>query len=120
MIAIMISKWVADGFSKQSIYDHMIALNGHPYLSAKSEFIRVGRTQEVMERGLEVIDIEEENTVADLTAKLQKMAANGYADGGFPIIQSDRRLEGYIACTELEHALSKVLYYLMFHRQSTN
>lgn len=73
MVAIMISKWVADGFSKLSIYDIMINHNGHPYLNAKLEYIRDGNTNDVMERGLELINVEEENTVAELTSKLEKL-----------------------------------------------
>jgi chloride channel 3/4/5 len=107
MISIMISKWIADGFSKKSIYDHMISLKGLPYLNAKLEYLQVGHTGDVMEKGLEVIDIDEENTVAQLTNKLDVLASRGYADGGLPILESDR-LIGYIACTELQHALSKV------------
>ena len=107
MVAIMVSKWVADAISKQSIYDYMISLKGHPYLNAKKEYLRVGHTSEVMERGLEIIDVDEANTVADLTAKLDRMIQCGYADGGFAILEGDR-LVGYIACNELEHALSKV------------
>jgi len=107
MVAIMISKWVADAFCRTHIFDYMIQVNGHPYLNAKKEFLRVGNTAEVMERGLDTIDVDENNTVLDLQQKLQKMAIAGYSDGGFPIVEEER-LIGYVACTELEHAMSKV------------
>lgn len=108
MLSVMVAKWVADGSSRQSLYDFMIDMNGHPYLNAKREYLRVGLTSEVLERGLEVMDVAEPNTVGDLLGKLARLGASGYgSDGGFPVVENDR-LIGYIASTELEHALAKI------------
>jgi len=54
-----------------------------------------------------VIQVDGENTVVELTAKLDRMNRSGYPDGGFPILDGDR-LIGYIASNELEHALNRV------------
>ncbi|KAI8814500.1 hypothetical protein BJ742DRAFT_864999 [Cladochytrium replicatum] len=38
MLAIMISKWLADFLCRASIYEKMIGLNGHQYLDQKREY----------------------------------------------------------------------------------
>jgi chloride channel 3/4/5 len=73
MIAIMIAKWTADAVHHASFFEVMIERNGHPYLDNKKEYARVGSTVEVMERGFEVIDVDDTNTVAELTEKLQRL-----------------------------------------------
>ncbi|RKP26431.1 chloride channel [Syncephalis pseudoplumigaleata] len=107
MIAVMISKWTADAVHRASFFEVMVERNGHPYLDNKKDYIRVGSTAEVMERGFEVIDVDHPNTVAELTDKLDRLVRNGYPDGGFPIVERDVPI-GYIAVPELHHALSKV------------
>ncbi|CAG8463355.1 9168_t:CDS:10 [Acaulospora morrowiae] len=104
MTAIMISKWVADGLVKHGIYDLLIELNGHPYLDSKVEYVTAKSTIELCQRDLEVIDISEPNTIGELKAKLKRLSHSGYSDAGFPIIDGSL-LVGYIASTELEHAL---------------
>ena len=65
------------------------------------------RVQE--DRDVDVIKIEENNTVKSLRDKLQALTVAGNEDGGFPIVREDEgglRLVGYIGASELEHALS--------------
>ncbi|RIA80878.1 chloride channel [Glomus cerebriforme] len=111
MTAIMISKWVSDGIVKHGIYDLLIDLGGHPYLDSKAEYDEatstLTTTLELCQKDLEVIDVNDLNTIGELKAKLKKLATSGYSDAGFPIVDNTI-LVGYIASTELEHALSLV------------
>ena len=38
MAAAVTSKWVADAFGKEGIYESHIQLNGYPYLDVRDEF----------------------------------------------------------------------------------
>ncbi|CAG8712094.1 uncharacterized protein OCT59_010038 [Rhizophagus irregularis] len=109
MTAIMISKWVADGIIKHGIYDLLIDLGGHPYLDSKTEYDGANTTftttLDLCQRDLEVIDVNDLNTIGELKNKLKKLSTSGYSDAGFPIVDN-KILVGYIASTELEHALS--------------
>ncbi|CAG8445792.1 5586_t:CDS:10 [Diversispora eburnea] len=104
MTAIMISKWVADGLVKHGIYDLLVDLNEHPYLDSNAEYVTTKSTLEICQTNLEVIDVNEANTIGELKEKLERL---GYSDAGFPIVD-DSTLVGYIASTELEHALQTV------------
>jgi hypothetical protein len=62
------------------------------------------------DRGVEVIDIGSSNTARTLRDQLLKLVRAGYADTGFPILNTDAngksRMLGFIGGNELEHALS--------------
>ena len=61
------------------------------------------------DRDVEVVHIEQNNTVKSLRDKLQALMLAGHEDSGFPIVRDDghgARLVGYIGASELEHALS--------------
>ncbi|RHZ54295.1 hypothetical protein Glove_428g54 [Diversispora epigaea] len=108
MTAIMISKWVADGLVKHGIYDLLVELNEHPYLDSKAEYVTTKSTFEICQTDMEVIDVNEPNTIGELKEKLERLANSGYSDAGVPIVD-DSTLVGYIASTELEHALRTVV-----------
>jgi chloride channel 3/4/5 len=63
-----------------------------------------------MDREVEVIDVEQSNTVCTLRDQLAKLVTAGYADTGLPILRTDdngrSRMLGFIGSNELEHALS--------------
>lgn len=77
MTAIMISKWVADGIIKHGIYDLLIDLGGHPYLDSKTEYDGANTTftttLDLCQRDLEVIDVNDLNTIGELKNKLKKL-----------------------------------------------
>ena len=63
------------------------------------------------DRDVEVIDVGNSNTVRTLRDQLAKLVRAGYADTGFPILETDAangksRMLGFIGGNELEHALS--------------
>jgi chloride channel 3/4/5 len=62
---------------------------------------------------VDVIDIGNTNTVRTLRDQLARLVRAGYADTGFPILNTDAngksRMLGFIGGNELEHALSTFL-----------
>ncbi|KAI8922971.1 chloride channel [Entophlyctis helioformis] len=112
MVSIMVAKWVGDAFSHASIYDVVIERSGYPYLNHK-------RTSLVMEpsitagdmmiRGGETLSVDVVYTVADIERKLQVLSQTfASKDSGLPVLKANGILVGFIAHTELEHALSVV------------
>lgn len=48
MVAVMISKWVADAIVKDGIYDAHISLNGFPFMDSKEEYTLESRASDIM------------------------------------------------------------------------
>jgi len=70
-----------------------------------------------MAREIDVIRLDQKNTVSSLRAKLSDIAVT--EDSGFPILRRDAndegmRMVGYIGSNELEHALS-MFHYTLCH-----
>ncbi|ORX82091.1 hypothetical protein K493DRAFT_241238 [Basidiobolus meristosporus CBS 931.73] len=107
IIANLVAKWTGDVFSEESIYDGLIEQKGHPYLDSKKEYIFLGRTGEITEYHVDVISVNEPNTIKMLKKKIQRMLGSEYPDGGFPILDHGY-LIGYIACNELEYVIKKL------------
>lgn len=70
---------------------------------------------DVTDRKVDVINLDDQNTVASLRTQLSRVFSLGSLDGGFPIvIKADMghtgpgglKMIGYISHNELEHALS--------------
>lgn len=109
MTSIMVSKWLGDALCPDSIYDRLIALNGHPYLNHRKEFIHTKTTVDIMDAHCEVLEVGRRYTVVELEMKLRRLARRHTSgDGGFPILEDDV-LAGYIAANDLEHALRKTM-----------
>lgn len=72
-----------------------------------------------MDRDVEIIHVEDPNTVRTLRDQLARLAAAGYTDTVFPILRSDERggsrMLGFIGGNELEHALSTPSSAARFH-----
>ncbi|PWY97712.1 hypothetical protein BCV70DRAFT_166509, partial [Testicularia cyperi] len=131
MLSILVAKTIADALEHKGIYDLVIDFSGLPYLDSKAEYIWNGvNVTDAMDTEVEVISLEASNTVQSLREKLDRLAlGSGYADGGFPIVSRARgsssglsnsvtslqrespapayQMVGYIAATELEHALRR-------------
>lgn len=113
MLSILAAKTVADALEPKGIYDLVIDLSQLPYLDSKREYTWGNlRLSSVTDRDVEVIRVEDDNTVKQLRNKLRTFLANGYSDSGFPIIKADGfglpKVVGYIGVNELEHALAIV------------
>ncbi|KAF8161141.1 clc channel [Crassisporium funariophilum] len=114
MLSVLVAKTVADALEPKGIYDLVIELNQLPYLDTKHEYLW-GSTQinEVTSRDVEVIRLDQKNTVKSLRSLLLNLTSSGTDDSGFPILRRDAnddgmRMVGYIGTNELEHALSLV------------
>ncbi|KAI8394188.1 chloride channel [Radiomyces spectabilis] len=109
MIAVMVAKWVADAMFVEGIYDLLIDLGQYPYLEARKEYVHTLTIPDLTEY-LPVIDVDQTITVEKIRQKMDIIASLGYReDGGFPILSSTNGLEGYIATSELTHALDQLL-----------
>lgn len=104
MIAVMISKWVGDGFGKRGIYESWIAFQGYPFLDNKDDApIPDIPVSDVMTRAEDLISITATgHTISSLRELLQE-----HHFRGFPVVSSDAEatLLGYISRTELTFAL---------------
>ncbi|KAJ8028430.1 H(+)/Cl(-) exchange transporter 3 [Holothuria leucospilota] len=108
MVAVVISKWVGDAFTKGGIYDGHIELNDYPYLDSKREFIHNTLAADVMRprRGSpELTTFTQDNmTVEDIEMLVSETTFNA-----FPVVVSkeSKRLVGLVYRKELVQALKK-------------
>ncbi|KAI1426968.1 chloride channel [Xylaria sp. FL1777] len=109
MIAVMLSKWVGDAFSRRGIYESWIHFNGYPFLDSGDEG---GGAQQVPDitSGQIMTRIEDlvvltatGHTIASLRAVLDSCVYRG-----FPVVNDPRDavLLGYISRSELAYNLA--------------
>lgn len=106
MLAVMVSKWVADAFGNDGIYDKHIQLNGYPFLDNKKDYRFTTQAIDVLRtRELSVLP-EAGHTIGDLKGIL---SSRHYT--GFPIVNNmeEKLLRGYITRAELRVALDRAL-----------
>lgn len=136
ILSVLVARTIADGLEHKGIYDLVLEFSGLPYLDAKEEHTWQGVSiVDAIDTGVEVISLDEQNTVQSLKEKLERLAiVTSNPDGGFPIVvdsarraarmglsgfgnnggewtPSKRKLVGYIAAQELEHGLNRLLEY---------
>lgn len=107
MAAAVTSKWVADAFGKEGIYEAHIQLNGYPYLD-QDEFTHRTLATDVMrprrnEPQLSVLT-QDSTTVEDVETLIKETDYNG-----FPVVVSreSERLIGFVQRRDLILAISK-------------
>lgn len=127
MLAVLVAKTVADALEPKGIYELVIELSQLPYLNARHQYLWGSFTvSDVTDRDVDVIDVGNLNTVHTLRDQLARLVRAGYADTGFPILNTDAtgksRMLGFIGGNELEHALSivaeKADHPIFFHSDS--
>ncbi|EMP35491.1 H(+)/Cl(-) exchange transporter 4 [Chelonia mydas] len=102
MAAAVTSKWVADAFGKEGIYEAHIHLNGYPFLDAKDEFTHRTLATDVMRprRGEPPLSVltQDSMTVEDVETLIKETDYNG-----FPVVVSkdSERLIGFAQRREL-------------------
>ena len=105
MVAVMISKWVGDAFSRKGIYESWINHEGYPFLENPDE---IAPAPDVTASGIMtrvedlVVLTATGHTISSLTSVLD---AHPYR--GFPVVSDPRDaiLLGYISRAELSHTL---------------
>lgn len=104
MIAVMISKWVGDAFSRHSIYESWIQFNEYPYLDNSEEIVIPDiPAAQIMTRIEDLVVLTATgHTIASLNTILEM-----HSYRGFPVISDPRDaiLLGYISRTELAYNL---------------
>lgn len=104
MMAVMISKFTADYFSVDGIYEAWINFRGYPYLSPKDSFSRVDlNAKDIMVT--EIVSLPANGwTLETLEEKARRHAYKGY-----PIVSDHDHnlLMGYIPSNELKFALKQ-------------
>lgn len=104
MIAVMLSKWVADAFGKRGIYEAWIHFQGYPFLDNKDDTpIPDVPVSHVMTRFDDLVCI----TATGHTIESLRQLLQDHRFRGFPVISGLRTptLLGYISRTELQYAL---------------
>lgn len=114
MAAAVTSKWVADAFGKEGIYEAHIQLNGYPYLD-QDEFTHRTLATDVMrprrnEPPLSVLT-QDSTTVEDVETLIKETDYNG-----FPVVVSreSERLIGFVQRRDLILAISKTQILIAF------
>uniref|UniRef100_A0A8C5GAY0 Chloride channel protein n=1 Tax=Gouania willdenowi TaxID=441366 RepID=A0A8C5GAY0_GOUWI len=102
MAATMTSKWVADAFGKEGIYEAHIRLNGYPFLEPKEEFDHSSLAVDVMrprrsDPALAVLT-QESMTVEEVETLVESTHYSG-----FPVVvsQESQRLVGFVLRRDL-------------------
>ncbi|KAK7424975.1 chloride channel [Neonectria magnoliae] len=104
MIAVMISKWVGDAFSRRGIYESWIHFNEYPFLDNSEEMIIPDiPAAQIMTRIEDLVVLTATgHTIASLSTILEM-----HPSRGFPVISDPRDaiLLGYISRAELAYNL---------------
>ncbi|KAK4248371.1 chloride channel [Corynascus novoguineensis] len=105
MVAVMISKWVGDAFSRRGIYESWIHFNEYPFLDLSEETTPIPDipASQIMTRIEDLVVLTATgHTIASLTSILE---AHPYR--GFPVVSDPRDaiLLGYISRAELAYTL---------------
>ncbi|KAL0086838.1 chloride channel [Phycomyces blakesleeanus] len=117
-IAVMAAKWTSDAMFPEGIYDLLIDLQQYPYLDSHKSYAHTLTIMELTEY-LPTIDLDQTTTMARLTQKMNLLAGMGYGeDGGLPILSQGNILEGYIATSELSHAIEQVAHETQSYQNS--
>lgn len=116
MAAAVTSKWVADAFGKEGIYESHIQLNGYPYLDVRDEFTHRTLATDVMrprrsDPPLAVLT-QDATTVEDVEALIKDTDYNG-----FPVVVSreSERLIGFVQRRDLTLAISECFLSLSYN-----
>jgi chloride channel 3/4/5 len=106
MVAVMISKWVGDAFSRRGIYESWIHFNEYPFLDhsdTETAIVPDASASQIMTRIEDLVVLTATgHTIASLTAILEQNPHRG-----FPVISDPREaiLLGYISRAELAYNL---------------
>ncbi|KAJ1869782.1 Structural maintenance of chromosomes protein 3 [Coemansia sp. RSA 990] len=107
MLAVTVSKSVADAFGKDGYFEGIINLNGYPFLSMDQEYVLRGTSDELMVRASEMTVVTADNeTLQSITDLLQESTFSG-----FPVVRSRSSMVviGYIARSDLAMAIERAL-----------
>ncbi|KAJ2569320.1 hypothetical protein IW140_003165 [Coemansia sp. RSA 1813] len=116
MLAVTVSKAVADAISKDGYFESIIHLNSYPFLAMDQEYVLRGTSDELMIRASEMAVISAaDETLDTVVALLQR-----YSYSGFPIVRSasTMALVGYISRADVQMVVKRAQELSMYTGQS--
>ncbi|KAJ2353785.1 Structural maintenance of chromosomes protein 3 [Coemansia sp. RSA 2673] len=116
MIAVTVSKSVAEALEKDGYFEGIIHLNGYPYLSMDQEYVLQGTSDEIMIRASEMTVI---NMSGETLERVVDILSNS-SYSGFPVIKSitTMALAGYISRSDLSMVVERALASSMYSDSS--
>ncbi|PIA17274.1 hypothetical protein COEREDRAFT_91979 [Coemansia reversa NRRL 1564] len=107
MLAVTVSKSLADLFGKDGYFEGIIHLNGYPFLSMDQEYVLQGSSNELMVQASEMAVITTTGETLESVANLLRQ----YSYGGFPVIKSRATMSvsGYISRSDLSMVVERAL-----------
>ncbi|KAJ2393627.1 hypothetical protein GGI05_002377, partial [Coemansia sp. RSA 2603] len=98
MLAVTVSKAVADAFGTDGYFEGIIRLNGYPFLSVESEEVFHGTSDELMTRASQMAVV---SATEETLGSVRDLLASTYS--GFPVVKSRSSMvvTGYIARSDL-------------------
>eukprot|EP00818_Percolomonas_sp_WS_P000806 CAMPEP_0117436132 /NCGR_PEP_ID=MMETSP0759-20121206/849_1 /TAXON_ID=63605 /ORGANISM="Percolomonas cosmopolitus, Strain WS" /LENGTH=898 /DNA_ID=CAMNT_0005227721 /DNA_START=251 /DNA_END=2947 /DNA_ORIENTATION=- len=103
MLTVVVSKWVGDAFEKESIYEMYIHEQGYPFIDNKVDLEPIEITKQIMTPMEHIEAVFTENFhVSDVRNMLSRSKVNG-----FPVLQRNNLIIGYITRASLTRALEK-------------
>ncbi|KAJ2160982.1 hypothetical protein GGF46_001841 [Coemansia sp. RSA 552] len=116
MLAVTVSKSIADGFGKDGYFEGIIHLHGYPFLSMDQEYTLKGTGDELMVRASEmVVLLAHGETLGSIRQHL-----HDWKYSGFPIVaaRGSMDLVGYISRTDLAMAVGRAQHSSVFSEES--
>ncbi|KAI8320201.1 hypothetical protein GQ54DRAFT_298829 [Martensiomyces pterosporus] len=112
MLAVTVSKWVADAFGKDGYFEGIIRLNGYPFLGMDQEYVLQGTSDEFMVRASEMSVISAQGETLQRLSDVLK--SSSYS--GFPVVKSasTMALVGYISRSDLSMVVERALASSMY------
>lgn len=114
MLAILVSKWVADAISHEGVYDLAQNIMGHPFLHADGLLVDEKLTARDLcppEKTMDEITVEADDygnvEINVLREKLKQLLRRGLLDAGLAIVKNGI-LKGYLAEGELQTMIFQV------------
>lgn len=114
MLAILVSKWVADAISREGVYDLAQNIMGHPFLHTDGIVVDDELTARSLcppQKTMDEITVEVDQSglvhVEILRDKLKCLLRRGLLDAGLVLV-SDGMLKGYLAESELQSCLNSI------------
>ncbi|KAJ2820000.1 hypothetical protein GGI24_004618, partial [Coemansia furcata] len=116
MIAVTVSKSVAEALDKDGYFEGIIHLNGYPYLSMDQEYVLQGTSDEIMIRASEMTVINMNGETLDRVVDI--LSNSSYS--GFPVVKSTATmaLAGYISRSDLSMVVERALESSMYSGSS--
>ncbi|KAJ1894076.1 hypothetical protein LPJ66_005398 [Kickxella alabastrina] len=117
MLAVTVSKSIADSIDKDGYFEGIISLNGYPFLSMDQEYVLQGTSDELMVRASEmsVIGAHDET----LRGMAEMLETSPYS--GFPVVKSKSTMSiaGYISRSDLQMIVDRALLSSVYSDAST-